>query len=120
MHFPWKFSLNFKTALIELYSVGQNSIGENSVGENTVDQNSCRSKFCRSKFCRSKFLSVNILVGKNSRRSKFCWTNIPEPGETVLKSNGVRSNCVSVKWPFGQKLSVHFLEHIFKKCALLI
>jgi hypothetical protein len=72
MHFPWKFSLIFKTALIELYSVGENSVSQNSVGPN-----SCRSKFLSVKIlvgknsvgpnsCRSKFLSVKILVGQNS------------------------------------------------------
>jgi hypothetical protein len=78
MHFPFKFSLIFKTASIEKYSFEL-----------------CWRKFHRWKFCRSKFLSVKILVsqnsvGDNSVGQNSCWSNlfrsnVPEPIVTNIK-----------------------------------
>jgi hypothetical protein len=49
------------------------------------------------------FLKNELLVKRPSVKRRFGRMNFRSDG---IWSNGVRSNGVSVKWPFGQKFSV--------------
>jgi hypothetical protein len=50
----------------------------------------------------SQIHSKKLSVKRSSVKRRFNWMNIRSNG---IRSNGVRSNGVSVKWPFGQKIS---------------
>jgi hypothetical protein len=67
-----------------------------------VGQNFRRSKFCRSKFASVKIRSVKILVGQNSCRSKFCWSKFCRSNvlEPIFsyKFNSLMLRCSKKPW----------------------